>query len=157
MVSDRHGMQYATVRGCVVAARQRAGGKQLKWPQATHCVTLNDTGMNSLLGRVQSHGWARPCNPWCELAGRAHPCALPVTVPASLRHTHPLARPAVLPPCSDQLARAKDRLRVDVGHLSHPVYGAPELATALVDNPAEYLPIVSVLGCCKLSLKAHGC
>ena len=32
---------------------------------------------------------------------------------------------------------------MDIGHLSHPVYGAPELATALVDNPAEYLPIVS--------------
>lgn len=45
--------------------------------------------------------------------------------------------------CSDQLARQKDRLRVDIGHLSHPVYGAPELASALVDNPAEYLPIVS--------------
>lgn len=49
-----------------------------------------------------------------------------------------------LPACSDQLARCKDRLRVDIGHLSHPVYGAPELATALVDNPAEYLPIVSL-------------
>jgi hypothetical protein len=48
--------------------------------------------------------------------------------------------------CSDQLARCKDRLRVDIGHLSHPVYGAPELATALVENPAEYLPIVSGLG-----------
>ena len=35
---------------------------------------------------------------------------------------------------------------MDIGHLSHPVYGAPELATALVENPAEYLPIVS--GCC---------
>lgn len=44
-------------------------------------------------------------------------------------------------PYADQLARCKDRLRVDIGHLSHPVYGAPELATALVDNPAEYLPI----------------
>ncbi len=32
---------------------------------------------------------------------------------------------------------------MDIGHLSHPVYGAPELASALVDNPAEYLPIVS--------------
>ena len=36
---------------------------------------------------------------------------------------------------------------MDIGHLSHPVYGAPELATALVDNPAEYLPIVRALGC----------
>jgi DNA replication licensing factor MCM5 len=44
-------------------------------------------------------------------------------------------------PYADQLARCKDRLRVDIGHLSHPVYGAPELATALVENPAEYLPI----------------
>ncbi|EFN58868.1 hypothetical protein CHLNCDRAFT_34202 [Chlorella variabilis] len=44
-------------------------------------------------------------------------------------------------PYADQLARRKDSLRVDIGHLSHPVYGAPELATALVDNPAEYLPI----------------
>ena len=56
---------------------------------------------------------------------------------------HLLATTAL--PCSDQLARCKDRLRVDIGHLSHPVYGAPELATALVDNPAEYLPIVSIL------------
>ena len=32
---------------------------------------------------------------------------------------------------------------MDIGHLSHPVYGAPELASALIDNPAEYLPIVS--------------
>lgn len=67
-------------------------------------------------------------------------------------HTLPPLLPTapVLPPsrlrCSDQLARQKDRLRIDIGHLSHPVYGAPELATALVDNPAEYLPIVRVGG-----------
>jgi len=42
--------------------------------------------------------------------------------------------------CSDQLARAKDRLRVDLSHLLHPQYGAPELAHALIDNPAEFLP-----------------
>ena len=30
---------------------------------------------------------------------------------------------------------------MDIGHLKHPVYGAPELAEALCDNPAEYLPI----------------
>lgn len=47
------------------------------------------------------------------------------------------------PPCSDQLARTKDRLRVDLSHLLHPQYGAPELAHALIDNPAEYLPFVS--------------
>lgn len=53
-------------------------------------------------------------------------------------------RPAHPPPAMcrrDQLQRCKDRLRVDIGHLSHPVYGAPELATALVESPAEYLPI----------------
>ena len=47
------------------------------------------------------------------------------------------------PSCSDQLARARDRLRVDLAHLAHPVYGVPDLAQALHDNPAEYLPIVS--------------
>ena len=61
----------------------------------------------------------------------------------STAHSAPLH--ACLPACRDQLARCKDRLRVDIGHLSHPVYGAPELATALVENPAEYLPIVSCL------------
>lgn len=61
----------------------------------------------------------------------------------SATHRVPACSPRP-PPCSDQLARCKDRLRVDIGHLSHPVYGAPELATALVDNPAEYLPIVSL-------------
>ncbi|PSC72741.1 DNA replication licensing factor MCM5 [Micractinium conductrix] len=43
---------------------------------------------------------------------------------------------------ADQLARCKDRLRVDIGHLSHDVYGIPELQQALVENPAEYLPIL---------------
>ena len=56
------------------------------------------------------------------------------------------SRPASVPlsatQCSDQLARCKDRLRVDIGHLSHDVYGIPELQQALVENPAEYLPIV---------------
>jgi DNA replication licensing factor MCM5 len=44
-------------------------------------------------------------------------------------------------PYADQLARARGRLRVDLSHLLHPQYGAPELAHALVDNPAEYLPL----------------
>lgn len=43
--------------------------------------------------------------------------------------------------CRDQLARNKDLLRVDLGHLLHPKYGAPELAHLLVDNPSEYLPL----------------
>jgi len=44
-------------------------------------------------------------------------------------------------PYADQLARSKTTLRVDLGHLLHPKYGAPELAHLLVDNPAEYLPL----------------
>ncbi len=44
-------------------------------------------------------------------------------------------------PYADQLARSKTLLRVDLGHLLHPNYGAPELAHMLVDNPAEYLPL----------------
>lgn len=43
--------------------------------------------------------------------------------------------------CRDQLARTKDGLRVDLSHLLHPQYGAPELAHALVDNPTEFLPL----------------
>lgn len=43
--------------------------------------------------------------------------------------------------CRDQLARSKDILRVDLGHLLHPKYGAPDLAHALVDNPTDYLPL----------------
>lgn len=46
--------------------------------------------------------------------------------------------------CSDQLARTKDALRVDLSHLLHPKYGAPELAHALVDNPTEFLPRVCI-------------
>lgn len=38
----------------------------------------------------------------------------------------------------------KDRLRVDLSHLLHPQYGSPELAHALMDNPAEFLPYVSL-------------
>ena len=44
-------------------------------------------------------------------------------------------------PYADQLARSKTMLRVDLGHLLHPKYGAPELAHLLVDNPTEYLPL----------------
>ena len=44
-------------------------------------------------------------------------------------------------PYADQLARSRTTLRVDLGHLLHPKYGAPELAHLLVDNPAEYLPL----------------
>eukprot|EP00889_Picochlorum_renovo_P000305 jgi/Picre1/27335/NNA_000304.t1 len=44
-------------------------------------------------------------------------------------------------PYADQLARNKDILRVDLGHLLHPKYGAPDLAHALVDNPTDYLPL----------------
>ena len=63
---------------------------------------------------------------------------------APFPHTPPPPPPHTPPrPRSDQLARAKDRLRVDLGHLAHPVYGAPELAQALHESPAEYLPIVS--------------
>ena len=43
-------------------------------------------------------------------------------------------------PYADQLARSKDRLRVDLSHLLHPQYGAPDLAHSLIDNPAEFLP-----------------
>ena len=71
-------------------------------------------------------------------AGAAPPAAAARNPPAAAP-----PRPPLDPRNRDQLARCKDRLRVDIGHLSHPVYGAPELATALVENPAEYLPIVS--------------
>lgn len=43
---------------------------------------------------------------------------------------------------SDQLSRNTGLLRVDLAHLAHPVYGAPDLASALTENPAEYLPLV---------------
>lgn len=87
---------------------------------------------------------------------------LPANGQAAGQAQRPLTILAAPPhrPCSDQLARCKDRLRVDIGHLSHPVYGAPELATALVENPAEYLPIVrlgglSSLPCSICTLAAH--
>lgn len=44
----------------------------------------------------------------------------------------------------EQLAKNVDSLRVSITHLTHPVYGQPELAVALAENPAEYLPIVSL-------------
>lgn len=45
-------------------------------------------------------------------------------------------------PYRDQLAKTPNRLRVDLAHLAHPVYGAPDLANALIENPADYLPLV---------------
>lgn len=45
--------------------------------------------------------------------------------------------------CREQLGKNVDTLRVSITHLTHPVYGRPELAVALAENPAEYLPIVS--------------
>jgi DNA replication licensing factor MCM5 len=54
----------------------------------------------------------------------------------------PLTAAPPLAACrSDQLSRTKDRLRVDLSHLLHPQYGAPDLAHALIDNPAEFLPL----------------
>ncbi|KDD74918.1 mini chromosome maintenance complex MCM2/3/5 protein, partial [Helicosporidium sp. ATCC 50920] len=44
-------------------------------------------------------------------------------------------------PYSDQLSRNTGLLRVDLAHLSHPVYGIPDLAAALVENANEYLPL----------------
>ncbi|KAK2080399.1 hypothetical protein QBZ16_000252 [Prototheca wickerhamii] len=44
-------------------------------------------------------------------------------------------------PYADQLARNPTRLRIDLAHLAHPVYGAPDLASALMESPGEFLPL----------------
>jgi hypothetical protein len=48
--------------------------------------------------------------------------------------------------CREQLNKCADTLRVCITHLTSPIYGNPELAVALAENPGEFLPIVSAAG-----------